>query len=111
VKKNAKLSDLQVATRITLLITIIKLVQFSFGERMEPLLNCPENKEYNLSGSYIERTPQAESIRTRRFESQIRSRRRSKRMARGARGQMEYQIPGALKKLQEIPASYLMLTH
>jgi hypothetical protein len=39
---------------------------------MEPLLNCPENKEYNLSGSYIERTPQAESIRTRRFESQIR---------------------------------------
>jgi hypothetical protein len=56
-EQNAKLSDLQ--GRTTLLITIIKPVQFSFGERMEPLLNCPENEEHNLSGSYIERNPQA----------------------------------------------------
>jgi hypothetical protein len=56
VKKNAELSDLQVATSTTLLL---RFVQFSFGERMKPLLNCSENKEYKFSGSYIEKAPQA----------------------------------------------------
>jgi hypothetical protein len=46
---------------------------------MEPQLNCSENKE---------KTPKAASIRTQRFVSQTKSRRWSKRTARGGTGEM-----------------------